>query len=391
MDCVLLGGSNSVLKFGIGSGLESKVQTKRLGLGATSCIQNLYELERNKELIRHANFVVTESNVNDSFFAASPQLSIESISTEIDEYYRILSMTNRNVYVVILPANHHAPHMERVEFINSINERHILNCLAHGFKIVNLSAITTELPVADVMNLIPHPRHLHEGFLHQLGINIANHAQTNQCNLKPVDLTGPSYTIIEASMIQPGETTEKKNSIFREDVAYLTNPKRLPPHTAGLEIIAISAWSDGYSLVKISNKNHSIVKCFSKLYSVWELSQPITIDIDTTIESAFDNPEPTDKSRLSKYNKANKCLEFGLIGLLAKKTHSTCFLPTAVYDYLDIDISKEVSPSIAPYVKACHSFLENRKLVPLETFEAMHEKLKRVENELATLKLETTG
>lgn len=384
MECVLLGGSNTVLRFGIGSGLESQVETKRLGLGATSCIQNLFELERNKDLARNAKFIVSESNVNDSFFAVSSPIDINIIKSEIDEYYRILSMTNRNIYVVLLPANHHAHHMERLEIIEQVNERHILNCLAHGFYIVNLSSITKSVPVQDLMNIMPHPRHLHEGLLHQVGVNIANHAKSNTSSRAMLKLTGPAYSVIESHEIL-AKTVEKSNSVFCENVAFLKKRLPFPKKNHGMEIVAIAAWPNGYTTIKIKNITSTTTKCFSKLYSVWELSKPFKITRYTTVETAFENPKPSEVSRLSKYNKANRCYVFGLVGFLVRDKTKEIFSPTAVYSYEQVDISTTIVPAIEPYIKAYRSFFEHRKIITLDEHEEIKKRLDFCENELLKL------
>ena len=64
---VLLGGSNSVMVNGLQKGLKEYANVTNLALGATTSIQNLYELyrPRNQEAIQNADLIVTESNIND--------------------------------------------------------------------------------------------------------------------------------------------------------------------------------------------------------------------------------------------------------------------------------------------------------------------------------------
>jgi len=391
MKCVLLGGSNSILKYGLRSGLESQVEVKRFALGATSCIQNLYELIRNSATVTDSDFVVTESNVNDSYFACEPPLSIALMDGQIDEYYRVLSTLNRNVYVVILPANHRAKSMESLSVMQAINERHRLNCKAHGFKVIDLAWVNTDLPSADVENLIPHPRHLHEGYLHLLGMNIANHAQSTPCRLVPTPLIGPDYSIIAANELPGIAIEEKENSNFKEQVGFIRQPIKLPTSARGLQVVAISAWSNGYSLVRLRDEKKSVVKCFSKLYSAWELAQPFVVSESTYIETAYDNPEPTDNSRMSKHNTNNQCLDFGLVGLLLKNPENLNFTPTPIFDYSELDISKKVTPDISPYIKAYHSFLHNRNLVASEIVEELKNKISAYEVELTALRARASG
>ena len=64
---ILLGGSNSVMVNGLQKGLREYANVTNLALGATTSIQNLYELkrEKNQEAIKNADLIVTESNIND--------------------------------------------------------------------------------------------------------------------------------------------------------------------------------------------------------------------------------------------------------------------------------------------------------------------------------------
>jgi len=382
INCTLLGGSNSVLKFGLGSGLESVCHVKRLALGATTCIQNLYEAVRNRDLIKNSDFVVTESNVNDSHFACMQPLSIDVLESEINEYYRILSELNRNVYVVILPANFRARHIESQSVMDAINNIHYSNCLTYGFKVIDLSWIARELPEADIYNLIPHPRHLNEGYLHFLGQNIAKHALLHPCTLKPTQNSGPNYSFISSTELDKDCCIEKKNSAFNEQILPLNRSYTLPEWATGKEIVALSAWCDSYSQFRITTESVTTTKCFSKLYSVWEFATPIKISATTTIETALDNPPPTDISRMSKYNAAANCVPFGFSGLLVRDG-APSQRPHEEHAKSQIDISSEVTPDIRPYIKACHSLIENRYLYTQTDIDKLKNEIEKLELKLA--------
>ncbi|HFZ5152864.1 TPA: hypothetical protein ACIK0Z_001582, partial [Campylobacter jejuni] len=80
---VLLGGSNSVMVNGLQKGLkegiekfnttvnkeQEKLKFYNLALRASSSLQNLYELkrDRNKTILKNAELIISESNVNDSW------------------------------------------------------------------------------------------------------------------------------------------------------------------------------------------------------------------------------------------------------------------------------------------------------------------------------------
>ena len=65
---ILLGGSNSVMVNGLQKGLKQMgINLTNLALGATTSIQNLYEIlrDKNKTAIDESDLIITESNIND--------------------------------------------------------------------------------------------------------------------------------------------------------------------------------------------------------------------------------------------------------------------------------------------------------------------------------------
>lgn len=56
---VLLGGSNSVLRNGIASGLSERSELINLALGASSSLQNLYEIIRNNNFVESADIIIS--------------------------------------------------------------------------------------------------------------------------------------------------------------------------------------------------------------------------------------------------------------------------------------------------------------------------------------------
>ncbi|MFJ4433631.1 hypothetical protein ACIPZG_22040 [Pseudomonas sp. NPDC089395] len=263
--------------------------------------------------------------------------------------------------------------------MNAINSIHYSNCLAYGYKVIDLSWIARDLLESDIYNLIPHPRHLNEGYLHTLGQNIANHALANPSTLTPTQSCGPAYSIISAHDLDKQNCVEKKNSTFKETILPLSKPYNLPEWSIGNEIIALSAWCDSYSQVRVSSEPPT-TKCFSKLYSVWEFATPISISRSTKIETATDNQPPTDLSRMSKYNATANCVPLGFSGLLIRE-RTPIHKPTAAHHKSQVDISTEITPDIRPYIKACHSLIENRYL-----YTQTH--IDELKNEIEALKLQ---
>ncbi|EIN8025404.1 hypothetical protein LPD37_001494, partial [Campylobacter jejuni] len=98
---VLLGGSNSVMVNGLQKGLkegiekfnttvnkeQEKLKFYNLALGASSSLQNLYELKRNRNrtILKNAKLIISESNINDSWSYNNFEIYgiIESFFTEL--------------------------------------------------------------------------------------------------------------------------------------------------------------------------------------------------------------------------------------------------------------------------------------------------------------------
>ncbi|EJS6368695.1 hypothetical protein NWZ45_001502, partial [Campylobacter jejuni] len=111
---VLLGGSNSVMVNGLQKGLkegiekfnttvnkeQEKLKFYNLALGASSSLQNLYELKRNRNrtILKNAKLIISESNINDSW--SYNNFEIYGI---IESFFTELSCLNSKILILILP------------------------------------------------------------------------------------------------------------------------------------------------------------------------------------------------------------------------------------------------------------------------------------------------
>ena len=104
---ILLGGSNSVMVNGLQKGLREYANVTNLALGATTSIQNLYELkrEKNQEAIKNADLIVTESNINDidQHAANNCALPLNIIFKNLQYFYQTLYSLNKPVCIIIFP------------------------------------------------------------------------------------------------------------------------------------------------------------------------------------------------------------------------------------------------------------------------------------------------
>ena len=108
---VLLGGSNSVKVNGLQKGLREYANVTNLALGSSACLQNLYELkrEKNQYAIKNADLIVTESNINEIYNNGNTKeaLSLEIIFKNLQYLYATLYELKKPVCILILPLRLH--------------------------------------------------------------------------------------------------------------------------------------------------------------------------------------------------------------------------------------------------------------------------------------------
>lgn len=362
-NCILLGGSNSVLQYGIASGLEENLEVQRLGLGGTSCIQNLTETIINAEKISNADLIVTESNVNDSFNMHQMNIPFEQMKKQIDDFYRILNSINSNVYVLILPINTYAPHIESKDLIDQINLIHLQNCMKYNFRLIDVASFTNGIEKNDLCNLMPHPRHLHEAMMHQLGINLYYDYIKNPFEKKDkIRNHNLEYIYKSVSDLKFRNISIKQNSVYCDSISKIDSIEFIEEFFLDYEIVAISAWSDGYSLLEIKNKQQHIVKPFSHLKTVSELLQPIEITRDLTFNSIPENIPPTEKTALVVTPKEISPVPTSIVGILIRKKNVTNVNHQSTFA---VESRNHLIPNEKPYIKA-HISWENHNLIPIK-------------------------
>lgn len=352
----ILGGSNSVLRVGLQSGLAEHAEIHNLSLGATCCMQNIYELVRSQAAIRLTDFIVAESNVNDIMQLAGTSIDMPTMLAYIDEYYRLLNNTKKPVVALILPTH---PRQEPANVVATINTRHKLNCLKYGFPFVDFDPLIASLPKEHLDNLLLHPRHLHEPMMHNAGKEIAKYLLEHRNTLLVDAYTreiydGPSYTHIAANELQ-GVLSERTNSNFSEQVVSITSPIELPESAYDKEIIAIAAWCENYSTIEVFNDSDKCIKTYSKHYNVAEIRNPIFVDATTRITVNKANDAPTEKTILAKHNPNNQVEPFLLAGLLLRQPRLAAY-PDDIHREDPLDISKLVIPDWRPYGMGLRSF-----------------------------------
>ncbi|MCH5322252.1 MAG: hypothetical protein J1E31_01550 [Helicobacter sp.] len=106
-----------------------------MALGSCTSIQNFYEIkrERNQEILKNAELIITESNINE----INHSNSIRNLSTHLIYYnlcffYKELYFLKKKICVCILPY----PHAD-YKIINNVHRK---LCLKYGFNIIDMQS-----------------------------------------------------------------------------------------------------------------------------------------------------------------------------------------------------------------------------------------------------------
>ncbi|MBF7044345.1 SGNH/GDSL hydrolase family protein, partial [Campylobacter volucris] len=164
MEIVLLGGSNSVVKNGLRIGLEHKnTILHNFALGLSTSLQNLYELIRHEKIIKNADFIISESNINDYLSPIDTTILLRNI----DYFYEQLYKMQKTTIVLILPIP------AQNDKAKAINETHRKNCYHYGFNLIDVDLYFKQNNLyAFDQNYKFHPIPL---AMQELGKNIINH------------------------------------------------------------------------------------------------------------------------------------------------------------------------------------------------------------------------
>ncbi|WP_238699144.1 hypothetical protein [Helicobacter sp. MIT 05-5294] len=134
---VLLGGSNSVMVNGLQKGLKGEnIRLTNLALGSSIALQNLYELkrERNQEILKNADLIITESNINEiANHHAYSQIPLPTILAGIYWLYEELYRVGKKVLILLLPYN-----PNRYAQARRIDNAHRICANQYGFNIIDM-------------------------------------------------------------------------------------------------------------------------------------------------------------------------------------------------------------------------------------------------------------
>lgn len=303
MEIALLGGSNSVMVYGLSSGLSyhSQVRCSNLALGASSSLQNLNAAIEHRDIVECAGLVVTESNINDSYNAYNLGAGLAPIIDNINLYYRLLSQLNSRVLVLIMPLNRSFTSCEPDSIIETINRVHLDNVACYGFDYINIAAFFQDIDANKLGFMMSDSRHPKPLFMHDLGISIASfYLDLKEKNNKagsdksisvqfstPSDNSNPKsfdnlLLVLKASDLPVDRVFHRNNSKFSATLLRVVRRVRIPTEYIGFRLAGISTWGAGR--IRVFNEYSEVVKEFNSLKSFNEIIEPLIITENTFIE-----------------------------------------------------------------------------------------------------------
>lgn len=269
-------------------------------LGASSSMQNLYEITRNRKNVLESDFIVTESNVNDSYCLSDGEMSIKQIVEIIDDYYYQLSLFGKKTVVILLPIYRWHDRVESLEEISIVNDRHRYNASLYGFYIVDFPSELTKHSDEDIKLLIPDVRHLNQALLHNLAISLVDYFDQDFKHCSELISNMPvnsGYKHVSSRDLFSLDSEEcKSNSRFKEHCVTVDRSLVIDEKYKGFEIIGLGLWSDTESSFVISNGECEVVKGSTALNSFVELINPLVIHDDTVFKPNYEGKQVTEKT-----------------------------------------------------------------------------------------------
>jgi tetratricopeptide (TPR) repeat protein len=315
---VLLGGSNSVLQNGIASGLSQKSQLINLALGASSSLQNLYEIIRNKTIIDNADLIISESNINDYHVNGLKDslVPIETVLSNIDKLYSVLSGYINKTIIILYPMC--------LDFKNKnlIYRRHLANINKYSFSYIDLHETFERQGFIETLNQGPDD-HPYSQMMSELGKLIVDRKEDIYFKSSPAECSLDTFSVWKPKH----NNITKENSKFCENIAVLRGDEQahLPESLIGWDIIAAHCWNgdeaskftmvEGTSLA-IETLEGRYIKPFNTECQFHDFYKPITITPKTKLYPTSD--DITEKSIRARYSVSSKELRIVALFLIKK-------------------------------------------------------------------------
>ncbi|MBN2527971.1 MAG: hypothetical protein JXR76_16395 [Deltaproteobacteria bacterium] len=356
---ILLGGSNSLTRFGLLHGMQKYFPgLKTLAAGASSSLQNLFELLRHKDEIATLDFVVTESNINDSQIAFQLK-DMQLVLENIDWYYRELSLFAVPVVVILFPYSGTGEMGETPQEALRVTLRHLSNAQKYGFYVIDLVTVFAPLSVADKRLIMSDTRHPLQALMYQLGENLAGFLGSHAHSMWRRQTDGTALLQHDVYLFNDhdDEKVSKENSWFSECLLPVSQTIRVPVRYIGKRAIGIATWSDDVSAVLIASSKTRIVKWFNSFVAFNELLAPLLVDKKTVLAPGG-KKKPTEKC-LNLPGGAKAKSETMVIGLLLRNVDAILEGESNMGAFY----LQELIPELGPFIFTMKFYLKKRALL----------------------------
>ena len=255
---VLLGESHFAMTNGIQKGLKNMgCDVFNLSLGATPCIQNLYEVIRNKQIIKKADLIITGSNTHD--VAQYNNLNLMRFCyRNLNWLYKELFFLNKKIISFISPMPQ--TFLDPV-CLNTVVNIHKTLSNYYGFNFIDMHEYYTQTNLYDFQAL-RDGAHDFDFIMRELGKNIAqNIDKFKMPRLLNISNDNPKFEVFTPS----GKTRLIQNSFYSEKIYEICNNDEKLTFKAeliGYFPIAIHTWNydatDGGDII-ITDKKSNIL------------------------------------------------------------------------------------------------------------------------------------
>ncbi|MFA0194110.1 hypothetical protein AB4454_05190 [Vibrio artabrorum] len=259
---LILGGSNSLKKNGISLGLSKHLDIQNLALGASTSLQNLYEIIRNKDAVLSSDLIITESNVNDFHNFNELGYDYNVLENNIKLFYQQLSMFNKKILVLILP-------LQTKRFHNSekINEIH-RGCISrYGFNLIDMDRFYIQSNISEFYYFenLDHPL---DCIMRKLGEVIGENLSLLEVNETNKFNSQNGFQVISNLS---NKKIKKENSRFRE----VTNiiEENVSININNIIPLGVHSWSNTRSNYKMVNGDIEMVKATNSECQFHEVQQ----------------------------------------------------------------------------------------------------------------------
>ena len=286
-----------IAKLNEGKDEKEQLEFYNFGLGSSISFQNLYELlrERNQEILKNTQLIITESNINEiANHHGYSKIPLETIIRSIEWLYEKLHSLKKKVLILLLP-------YMNPSFINQqiIDNAHRDCANRYGFNLIDMQ---TTYKKDNLWNFYGcWGAHQMASLMKTLGKNITmnfnNFLPPNNLlmasNLPQFEILSPENMELLVGDI---EKKELKNSAFCENIFRIANNTKLqfPQKYQGFHLVGLHAWNEGkpksgsvyntYSSIMIFNTQQTLIKSSSLIKLFNTINMDFIIDGKTFIE-----------------------------------------------------------------------------------------------------------